>query len=125
MPKTYTKTIEGVGQFTWRIPRSMKDELAIAAEFSRITEGVERPTPWLSSMAEMLSVLKVLTIEQPDDWDIDGMDPLEPETYKKITEVFGALTAAEGRFRGKREGDRQADGGDRGAVVPTEVQPTT
>lgn len=124
---SHTQHIDGVGAFTWRIPRTMRDEIKIAAEVSRLTEGVETPSPWLSAMAEMLSALKVLTVDAPTDWDIDAMDPLDPDTYKMISEVFGALRAAEERFRRERRKGSQAggagNGGDGQSLVPETLQP--
>lgn len=128
MSKTHTETVEGVGVFSWRIPRTMRDEIRIAAETSRLTEGVETPSRWLSAMSEMMATLKVLTVESPESWDLDDMDPLSLDTYQKLTEVFGSLRAAEDRFRGVSrkgsEADRPADGGDDSSMVSETVQPS-
>ena len=125
MSKTHTETVEGVGVFTWRIPRTMRDEIRIAAEVSRLTEGVETPTRWLAAISEMMSSLKTLTVAAPDGWNLDDMDPLDPATYKKMSEVFGSLIAAEGRFRGVvRKGSETngpANGGDDSSVVSEKV----
>jgi hypothetical protein len=124
--KQFIEDVNGIGKFVFRLPRTMRDELKIAAEYSRLTEGVAHPTPWLSSVADHIATLTVLTVEAPEDWNIEEMDPLDPPTWKKITEVFGALRAAEERFRKERRGDCKvagsADGGDVRTVVSPEVQ---
>jgi len=120
--KPHTQTVEGIGAFTWRIPRTMRDEIRIAAEVSRMIEGVETPSRWLSSVSEMQAALKVLTVEAPAGWNLDDMDPLDPETYWKLSEVFGAMRATEDGFRRERrergQTRGQGDGGDSAAVVP-------
>jgi len=54
---------------------------------------------WLMTMGGWLSALRVLTVEAPDGWDLDKLDPLDPETYAKLNAVYDALTAKERSFR--------------------------
>lgn len=107
-------TVDGIGTFTFA-RRRLRDEMAIGAEFSRLTEGVETPTPYLASVAGWVSTLKVLTVEAPEGWDIDAMDPLDEDTYAKLVTVHTALRDKEGSFRSgaKPEGEakRQGDSG--------------
>lgn len=99
----FTITVDGIGAFTFG-RRSMRDELSIAAEFSRLTEGVETPTPYLATVAGWISTLKVLTVNAPDGWDIDAMDPLDEDTYAKLLKVHASLREKEGSFRsGKKQ----------------------
>lgn len=106
--------VDGIGTFTFA-RRRMRDEMAIAAEFSRLTEGVETPTPYLASVAGWISTLKVLTVASPDGWDIDAMDPLDEDTYANLVKVHTALREKEGSFRSgskpeveaKRKGDSE------------------
>lgn len=114
-------TIDGIGTFTFG-RRRMRDELAIAAEFSRLTEGVETPTPYLTSVAGWISTLKVLTVEAPEGWlrdiegkptnDLDQVDPLDDETYANLIKVHGELRKKEGSFRSgaKQTGEAQRSG---------------
>jgi hypothetical protein len=102
-------TIDDIGTFTFG-RRRMRDELAIAAEFSRLTEGVETPTPFLANVAGWISVLKVLTVEAPEGWDIDAMDPLDDDTYAKLVKVHVALREKEGSFRSGSKQASEADG---------------
>lgn len=102
--------VDGIGTFTFG-RRRMRDEMAIAAEFSRLTEGVDNPTPYLASVAGWISTLKVLTVEAPEGWDIDEMDPLDEDTYAKLVKAHTALREKEGSFRSgsKREGEAKRE----------------
>lgn len=93
----YTVTVEGVGSFTFG-RRTMRDEFAIQVEYARIIEGVE-PTVWLQTMGGWVSTLRVLTVRAPSDWDVDGMDPTEDESYAKIRLVYETLLEQERSFR--------------------------
>ncbi|MBN6729293.1 hypothetical protein [Burkholderia multivorans] len=91
-------TADGIGEFRAR-RRTMRLELAIAAEFARLTEGVEKPTEFLALVAGWISQLKVLTVSAPDGWDILAMDPLEDDTYSKLAMVYAAFRDAETKAR--------------------------
>lgn len=93
----YTVSVEGVGTFAFG-RRAMRDEIAIQVEFARIIDGVE-PTAWLAAVGGWLSTLRVLTVRAPEGWDIDAMDPTDPETYAKLSRVYDALTEKERSFR--------------------------
>jgi hypothetical protein len=90
--------VDGVGQFVFA-KRTMRDELRIAAEYSRLTEGVETPTNFLATVAGWISTLKALTVEAPHGWDLDEMDPFDDETHEKILKVYASLRVKEGSFR--------------------------
>lgn len=123
---TFAVPVEGIGTFQFR-HRTMRDELRIGAEYSRLTEGVEQPTKWLADMAEWISTLKVLTVDAPEDWNIDDLDPLDPETYKKLIAVWNALRKKENFFRkGTGQGGQasgKGTGSEPGVLVPPDVQP--
>lgn len=102
----FSVPVEGVGVFTFG-KRSMKDEIAIQVEFARMIGGVE-PTDWLNAVCGWIAALKVLTVTAPDDWDIDDMDPLDKETYAKLSRVYEELTNKERSFRLGRTGDGEA-----------------
>lgn len=97
--------VEGVGSFTFG-KRTMRDEIKIQVEFARMVEGVE-PTQWVSLVCGWISSLKVLTVNAPDGWDIDSMDPLDDETYQTLLKVHTALRDKERSFRsGTQTGDK-------------------
>jgi hypothetical protein len=124
-PNEFTFNVEGVGTFTLA-RRNMRRESAVGAEFSRLTEGVETPSPWLSMVAGWISALKVLTLKAPDDWNIDELDPLEEDSYAKLGKVHAALREKEDSFRGKAnkpvEGSGAANGEVNGVLVSPQVQ---
>lgn len=118
----YQVTVDGIGTFTFG-RRRVRDELAIAAEFSRLTEGVDTPTPFLESVAGWISTLKVLTVDAPEGWllDIDGKptadldmaDPLDNDTYAKLIKVHAELRKKEGSFRsGAKQASEEERPGD-------------
>lgn len=119
-------SVEGIGTFSFG-KRTMRDELRIAAEFSRLTEGVDSPTPFLATVAGWISQLRVLTVSAPDGWDLDALDPLDSDSYAKLLKVHGALREKEGSFRrGKNaagESDSASALANAGVLVPPEVQP--
>lgn len=98
-PRDFEVTVEGVGRFVFGY-RVMRDEFKIQAEYSRVLDG-SPPTDWLHVLAGWVSTLKVLTVEAPEGWDIDQMDPLDDDEYAKISKVFEALRVKEVSFRGK------------------------
>lgn len=93
----YTVSIEGVGMFAFG-RRTMRDEIAIQVEYARIIDGVT-PTDWLALVGGWMSALRILTVRAPDGWDIDALDPTDPETYSKLSRVYEALTEKERSFR--------------------------
>lgn len=93
----YTVSVEGIGTFTFG-RRAMRDEIAIQVEYARIIDGVA-PTEWLALVGGWLSTLRVLTVRAPEGWDIDALDPSDPETYSKLLRVHDALTEKERSFR--------------------------
>lgn len=98
-PTDFHLDVEGVGHFVFA-KRTMRDEMRIAAEFSRLTEGVTTPTTYLELVAGWLSALTVLTVQAPDGWDLETMDPLDEDTYAQLMRVHAALREKEGSFRG-------------------------
>lgn len=99
--------VDGIGSFRFG-KRTMRDEIKVQVEYARLIEGVE-PTNWLHLVAGWISVLKVMTVRAPDDWDIDEMDPLEPETYENLSKVHSALVKKERSFRSSQgPGDKAA-----------------
>lgn len=93
-------TVETIGAFSFG-RRTMRDEFAIAAEYSRLTEGVQTPTDFLHYYARMFSTLKVLTVTSPGGWNIEKLDPEEESSYAQMRSVFDALRAQEVDFRRK------------------------
>ena len=118
--ESFQVDVEEIGTFTFH-PRTMRREMRIGAEYSRLTEGVETPSYALDKMATWMSTLSVLTAEAPEGWDISAMDPLEPESYKKLLRVFRGLRDQEERFRRPKKIAGQAAGAGTGGVDSTMV----
>lgn len=121
-------TVEGIGTFSFA-QRKLRDELRIAAEYSRITEGVENPTPWLALVGGWIAAISVLAVTVPHGWDIEEMDPLDQDTYDKLRRVHEELRKKEQSFRSAKGGagasKRQDHSEGPGVLVPQEVQPGT
>jgi hypothetical protein len=101
--------VPGVGHFIFA-KRTMRDEMRVAAEYSRLTEGVETPTEFLASMAGWISTLKVMTVEAPDGWDLDMMDPFDDEASENILKAYAGLRAKEASFRKTKNPPVEGDG---------------
>lgn len=104
----FSVTVKGIGTFTFG-RRAMRDEIDIQVEYARIIDGVA-PTAWLASVAGWIAAFRVLTVRAPADWDIDGMDPSDNETYAKMFKVFTALIEQERSFRRKPESASEGSG---------------
>lgn len=119
--------VPNVGNFYFA-KRKIRDELAVACEYSRLTEGITTPSPWLELVATWIAALKVLTVSAPAGWNIDEMDPHDSESYGKIGAVYTSLRNKEESFRQGKKAPVQAGGPGDGAVpgvlVPAPVQST-
>lgn len=122
----YTFEVPNIGRFRYA-KRTMKDEMRIGVEFSRITEGAEVLAPYFSLFATAIATQNVLLVEAPEGWDIDAMDPADDDTITKIVAVHMAFRDKERSFRAKSgEGSETSgpkDGQDNGVLVPATVQP--
>lgn len=120
----FSVEVEDIGAFHFA-KRTMRHEFRIQAEYSRLIEGVETPTASLELMAGVVATLKVLTVKAPSGWNIDDMDPLDDDVYRKLLKVNAALRAKEGSFRRGPEaggaGAGQADRAEPGVRVPAAV----
>lgn len=95
----FYEEVEGVGRFGFR-RRTMRDEFRVEAIYSDLTGGVATPTEVLDFYARAFAILKVLIESAPDGWDLESLDPFEPNSYEKLQKVYSALRGAEERFRG-------------------------
>lgn len=127
-PESFSLNVEGIGTFLFS-RRTMRHEIKVSAEYSRLTEGVTTPTAYLDLVSTWLATLSVLTVSAPEGWDLNAMDPLEEETYARLSKVFAALRAKEDSFRRKAAPavptPRPPDVHDGGVRVSPEVQPST
>jgi hypothetical protein len=125
--------VDGLGVFTFA-HRSMRNQIAIECEYSRLTEGLHIPTAFLGNLAQMVADLSVLTVGAPKDWgktpdgkptsDVSEMDAFDPETLVKIQKVWSALGDKEAEFRSRQSAAKTGEGVGEQAdpVVPPEIQ---
>lgn len=116
----FTVEVEGVGTFVFA-RRQMRDQIRIGVIYSEMTEGVTA-TPWLETVCTWMATLQQLMVRAPEGFDVDAMDPLDDDIWKKLLKVYSALRAKEGSFRhaaasGGQTGGQGA-GGDAGVLVP-------
>lgn len=104
----FTVPVDGVGTFTFG-RRTMRDEISIQVEFARLIDGVE-PTAWLQAVCGWVSALRVLTVRAPEGWDLDGMDPLDDDTYARLSRVYDALIEKERSFRRDKKPSGEGSG---------------
>lgn len=96
--KTYVLDIDGIGRFVMR-RRNFALELRIAAEVNRIVGGQNEVSEWLMGLAQMVAALKVLVVEGPKNWDIDEMDPDDPDSYAALYKIIQEVRQREATFR--------------------------
>lgn len=99
-PGDFQVQVEGLGTFTVG-RRTMRDEFAVAAEYSRLTEGVQTPTDFLHYYARAFATSKVLVVLAPAGWDVEKLDPQEDASYAQLIGIFDAIRAQEADFRQK------------------------
>jgi hypothetical protein len=124
-PEDFPVNVDGVGRFVFG-QRDMRSQFAIEAEFKRLTEGEIEFSSYFGELASHVADLKVLAVSAPDDWDPDGFDPYDEESYAKINLVWSALRDKEMTFRGrskaKPKGAGQGSGEDADLLVSTALQ---
>jgi hypothetical protein len=103
-PTDIRVTVPDVGDFVFA-KRTMRDEIATQVEYARMIDGVS-PTPWLEAVCGAMADLSVLTVKSPEGWDIEAMEPHDPETYAKLIAVHRGLLEKERTFR---RGSAKAD----------------
>lgn len=96
-PSDFRVTVADHGDFVFG-KRTMRDEIASQVEYARMIDGVP-PTPWLETVCGAMADLKVMTVKAPDGWDVDELEPHDPETYAKLISAHRALLNKERSFR--------------------------
>jgi len=121
-PGLFSVDVPRIGTFMFR-KRTMRLEIAIQAEYSRLTEGVLTPTIWLDTVCTWIANLKLLTAQAPPGWEnLDEIDPTEDDVYQRLKEVSDALAAKEAEFRRAKASPGQGQGQGRGAESGVPVQ---
>ena len=123
-PAEFVVNVPGEGVFKFR-KRTMRTQISIECEYTRLTEGVPAVTDFLARLAGAFADLTVLTVEAPKGWDLDELDGFDDDDYARLTKVWEALRGQEATFRqaGGAQAPREGEGGDVRAVVPADVPP--
>jgi hypothetical protein len=95
--RTYPLDVEDIGRFVFR-KRRVPDQVKIEAAAHRMTDGPIDDVD-LQNVCIAYQTLKHLTVESPEGWDLEDIDPLDAEDTAKMWKVWGALREQEGRFR--------------------------
>lgn len=122
--------VEGIGNFIFG-RRTGRDRFRIAADYHRLTEGLDVSDSELGLAAEALATIKALLVEGPAEitamLDLDAPTDTDAEGDAKLLRVFFALRQKELSFRPRKgegsEAARQEDGDKPGVLVSPEVQP--
>lgn len=96
--RTYPVTVDGVGEFYFR-RRVMRDQFRIHADTMRILGGpVSDAMLWNSAAA--MATIGVLMVSGPTEgWNIEDLDPLDPDDVATLYKVHGRLLEEEEKFR--------------------------
>jgi hypothetical protein len=98
MADTFDVEVPDIGTFTFR-KRTYRMQMKIEGEASRLLGGPVNDE-WLRAGAEAFATLTVLTANAPPGWNIEAIDPLDPnEGTTRLLKVFNALREEELRFR--------------------------
>lgn len=129
-PNDFSIDVDGLGTFIFG-RRTGRDRFRIAADYHRLTEGLEVGDSEFGLAAEALATIKALLVEGPAEimamLDLDAPADTSAEADAKLLRVFFALRQKELSFRPRKgEGSQAArseNGGEPGVLVSPEVQP--
>lgn len=108
IPATFKVPVAGIGEFTFR-RRTVRDQPGIEAEADRILGGPVSDRA-IERAALAIATLSRLTVQAPEGWELDAIDPLDEAAVRGMFEVHKELRAAEERFRGRAGADGAAVG---------------
>lgn len=122
--------VEGLGTFVFG-RRTGRDRFRIAADYHRLTEGLDVSDNDFGMAAEALATVKTLLVEGPAEimamLDLDAPADPSPEADAKLLRVFFALRQKELSFRPRpgegSEASREENSGNAGVLVSPQVQP--
>ena len=107
-PTDFVVQVEGIGPFTFA-RRTMRLQLSLDVAKHRLAEGLPVAGE-LAVYIEALATLQTLTVQSPEDWDLDGGDPLDAEPYARVVRVWEALREQEETFRRPAQVGGEAQG---------------
>jgi hypothetical protein len=107
--RTFTLDVDGVGAFTAK-RRTMLTEIEIAAEANRLVGGQEELSEWLRGLVMTVATLKVQIVKAPDGFDLEELDPDDPDSYALMQQVYRAVKAKEADFRSGKRATGKSEG---------------
>ena len=110
-PGDFTVDVEGIGTFVFA-RRQQRDVYRIRGEYNKLTGGNYDDDGGFNDFPALAhATLAVLTVESPDGFSLDKLDPLTDDSCdEKILKVFAALREKELSFRPKRREGSEAAG---------------
>lgn len=98
-PTLLSFAVPGVGEFEAR-KRTFGDEAKVELATRQMLGGAKlADDDDLRWYCRVFCTLRVLLVTKPDGWDLDDLDPLDPDDIGSALSVFGGLRAAEDDFR--------------------------
>ena len=117
--KTFTETVDDIGQFSFKYPNLM-DELEIDATCAKLLSGNENPSIHANNIAYMMASLKVATEKAPEGWNLEDI-----YKYGELEAVYNAYASQVFSFRGEDIRTDQSPGSengqDAGVLVSSEI----
>jgi len=109
-PGDFTIEVDGVGTFIFG-RRRQRDVYRIRGEYNRLTGGgnYDEDGNFADLPALAHATLSVLTVQAPDGFDLDELDPLTEDSDAKLMKVFMALREKELSFRPRGREESEAE----------------
>lgn len=109
-PALLTFRVDGIGEFEFR-KRNFNDEATIEMATRHMLGGAALSgDDELRRFCRAISTLRILLVTKPDGWDLEELDPLDPDDVGSAMRAFGGLRAAEDEFRKRAKAARPALG---------------
>jgi hypothetical protein len=100
MKETFKVTVPEIGDFVFK-RRNMRLGCAIMCEEARILGAGDAPIDETTRLlVRAFASLKVQTVQAPEGWNLDEMDPDDTVSYRRLVEVWTTLRTAEDAAKG-------------------------
>lgn len=109
MQKNYQIVVDGVGAFEVR-RHTMITHAKIGSEFNRLTEGQSEVSNFFGRFCMVFSTLKSLLVSAPTGWDLEALDPTDPDAFDQMYRLFDQIMEKEKFFRSGGQQDGQEAG---------------
>lgn len=125
MPKgNFSVEVDGVGAFVFR-HRTLRDGYRIEGERDRVLGGPVSDEA-LGASAMAYAALLVLTVEAPEGWDLDALDPVDDADTGRMFLVYRRMVETAATFHPRAvhngPGAGPRDVGDPGVRLSPQIQ---